>query len=153
VSKDGKAATGDLTINGSLGSKTVTFAAISAKSIAAAQINNNTGDTGVTATAKTDVSLKACRQVVLVRPDLGQHYRRHRLVLRRFTGTARRLRVGDQRVNAQTAKTGVTAQYDATNKKRLKLTNSNGNDISLVNKSADEPQPRRWTRTRPTAQP
>jgi flagellin-like hook-associated protein FlgL len=35
--------------------------------------------------------------VVLVRPDLGQHYRRQRLVLRRFGGNGRRLRFRDQR--------------------------------------------------------
>jgi flagellin len=38
--------------------------------------------------------------------------------------------------NAQSAKTGVTASYDADNG-GLKLTNASGNDIKLANKSAD----------------
>jgi flagellin len=137
VSKDGKVATGDLTINGSQGSKTVTFAADITAKAAAAQINNISGDTGVTATAKTDVSLKATAGKSFTF-DLTSDNTTAASVS--FTvgsaGTADDYSSAISAVNAQTAKTGVTASYDATNKS-LKLTNSSGNDISLVNKSAD----------------
>jgi flagellin len=135
---------GDLVINGSSGSATVTLAAdISAKN-AVQKINDVTGSTGVTATAQTNTLLKAdtsggnpvsytfavvsdndpTKSPVNVSFQVGT------------SGTADDYAAAVSAFNAQTAKTGVTASYDAT-AGGLKLTNANGNDIKLTNNSTD----------------
>ena len=137
VSKDGKVATGDLTIAGSSGSKTITFGADITAKAAAAQINNASGDTGVTATAKTEMSFKATAGKSYTF-DIASDNTTAASVS--FTvgsaGTSDDYAAAISAVNAQTAKTGVVASYDADNK-TLKLTNSSGNDIHLTNKSSD----------------
>jgi flagellin len=134
---------GDLTINGSSGSKTITFDAdISAKT-AAGKINDVTGSTGVTASATTNTLFKADNTA------LGKSFTL--AVASDNDPTASPVnvsfQVGDDgnandyaaaisAFNAQSAKTGVTASYDAT-AKGLKLTNASGNDIKLTNNSTD----------------
>ncbi|QOY93563.1 flagellin [Massilia sp. UMI-21] len=134
---NGTVATGSLFINGSQGSKEVTFDAdISAKA-AAAQINNVSSDTGVSASAKTDVSFKAAAGKAFTLDVVSDNSSAATVS---FTvgsaGTSDDYAAAISAVNAQTAKTGVTASYDAT-AKSLKLTNSSGNDIKLTNKSTD----------------
>jgi flagellin len=134
---------GDLTINGSSGSKTITFAAdISAKT-AAGKINDVTGSTGVTASATTNTLLKADNAAlgksftfsvesdndptaspVSVSFQVGDD------------GNANDYAAAISAFNAQSAKTGVTASYDAA-EGGLKLTNASGNDIKLTNTSTD----------------
>lgn len=135
---------GDMTINGSSGSATVTLAAdISAKN-AVQKINDVTGSTGVTASAQTNTLFKAdtsggnpvsftfavasdndpTKSPVNVSFQVG------------VSGTADDYAAAISAFNAQTAKTGVTASYDATGG-GLKLTNANGNDIKLTNNSTD----------------
>ena len=134
---------GILTINGTSGSKDVTFAANITAKAAAQQINDVTGATGVTASATTNTLLKAdttaqgksftfavesdndpTNSPVNVSFQVGS------------AGTADDYAAAISAFNAQSAKTGVTASYDAT-AKGLKLTNASGNDIKLTNKSTD----------------
>lgn len=134
---------GDMTINGSSGSATVTLDAdITAKN-AVQKINDVTGSTGVTASAQTNTLLKAdtsagpvsftfavasdndpTKSPVNVSFQVGND------------GTADDYAAAVSAFNAQTAKTGVTASYDATGG-GLKLTNASGNDIKLTNNSTD----------------
>jgi len=138
VSADGKVAGGKLVINGYQGSATVEFADdISAKA-AVAKINEASGDTGVVASAKTEANLKGVAgqaytfdlksnngtDAVSVSFSVGSK------------GTSDDYAAAISAFNAQTAKTGVTASYDATNG-GIRLTNSEGADIALENKSAD----------------
>jgi flagellin len=142
ITTDGAVAAGTLTIAGTNGSKDVDFAADITAKAAAAQINNVSGDTGVSATAKTDMSFKATGagksfSFDIVSDNTGVNSTAASVS---FTvgsaGTSDDYASAISAVNAQTAKTGVTASYDATNKS-LKLTNSSGNDIKLTNTSSD----------------
>lgn len=136
------AKTGAITINGSRGTASFDTAAAvagppavkgdTAKSIAAA-INNKTADTGVTAEARTDVNL-----------NLGAESYQFTIASDNADPVTVSFSVGGSAsnasdyasaisaINAQTAKTGVTAQYDQTNG-GLKLSNSTGEDINLTN--------------------
>ena len=141
------ASTKDITINGKLGSATYTTAtaavgppavlADTAKSIAAG-INQKTSATGVTATAKTEANLELVagsysfkiasdndptKNPVTVSFDVGGS-----------AASATDFAAGINAINAQSAKTGVTAQYDTKNG-GIKLTNSAGSDIAITNAS------------------
>jgi flagellin len=135
------AAGGKMTINGTGGSADVDIAAGSSAKLAAAAINNKSGDTGVTATAQTNAMFQAgagggsftlkvtsdndpTTSPVTVAFQVGSK-----------GNTADDYAAAISAFNAQTAKTGVTASYDATNK-GLKLTNAAGNDISLASADA-----------------
>jgi flagellin len=132
---------GTLTINGTSGTADITIAASSSAKLAAAAINNKSGDTGVTASAQTNAMFQSgtgggsftlavtadndpTTSPVTVAFQVGSN-----------GDTADDYAAAISAFNAQTAKTGVTASYDATNK-GLKLTNANGSDISLVSKDA-----------------
>ena len=127
----------DITINGSLGSgKYTTVAGDTAKSIAAG-VNSQTAKTGVTASARTDIGLTLGQ---------GESYSftlksdNTNAVAISFSvgnagGTANDFAAGISAINAQTANTGVTAQYDSANK-GIKLSHSTGNDIVLTNTAA-----------------
>jgi len=137
ATKTGAVTGGDLTVSGVDGSEKITIAAdVSAKAVAA-QINNVSGKTGVTANAKTEA---------LLDPTSGKSFS---FDLTSDNATAVKVSfsvgasdgaddfaAGISAFNAQSAKTGVTASYDATNK-GIKLTNSAGADIKLANTSAD----------------
>ena len=135
TSGTGSMATGTMTINGSQGTKAITVGAGDSAKTTAAQINKQSGDTGVTATAKTDVVLEAAVNTS------------YTLELKSDNNTAVTLSfsMGDKldangyasavsAFNAQSAKTGVTASYDAT-AGGLKLTHADGNNIELKNTS------------------
>jgi flagellin len=126
-------ASGKLAISGKFGAATVdTTTTSSAKSIAAA-VNAKTANTGVTAEARTDVNL-----------DLGAEAYSFKIasdnaadvtVSFAVTGaanTAADFAAGINAINAQTAKTGVTAQYDAS-QGGIKLSNASGADIKITN--------------------
>jgi len=127
-----------ITVNGKLGSATVATDATkdSAKSIAAA-INQKTGSTGVTATAKTEANLGLTS---------GQSYSFQIASDNAATATTNPVTVsftvgagnaatdfaaGINAINAQSAKTGVTAQFDSSAAGGIKLTNANGADIAI----------------------
>lgn len=161
VAATSNAVEGSFTINGALGSETIkTIAAVTgvaaedpdgtpgnaddvaavdavkgstAKSIAS-DINNQTAKTGVTATARTDVNVKF---------GGGESYQftlasdNEKPLTISFTvgGTASNATdyaSAINAINAQSANTGVTAQYDQENG-GLKLTNASGENINLVN--------------------
>jgi flagellin len=126
---------GDVTINGSGGSKDITIADGDSAKTTAAQINKLSGDTGVTATAKTEAVLGATANssytfslesdnadAVTISFSMGAN------------ADANGYAAAISAFNAQSAKTGVTASYDAT-AGGLKLTHADGNDIKLTNTS------------------
>lgn len=124
-----------VTIAGYLGSKTyTTVASDTAKSIAAG-VNNLSSSTGVTATARTDVNLGlgAESYSFTLKSDNST------AVTISFTvggtaATATDFAAGVNAINAQSANTGVTAQFDSTNG-GIKLSNASGNDIIVTNGS------------------
>lgn len=114
-----------------------TVAGDSAKSIAAG-VNKLTSQTGVTATARTDANLtlgaSESYSIDLVGDNVGSAVR-----ISFSTGatvsSATDYAAGINAINAQSAKTGITAQYDDKNG-GIKLTSATGADISLVNKAS-----------------
>ena len=128
--------TGALTINGSTGSKPVTVATNASAKTVAALINGKSGDTGVTAEAKTetflDVAAAGQSYALEVKSDNASAVT---VSFKVETDDANGWASAVSAFNAQTAKTGVTASYDATNG-GLKLTNASGENINLKNTSA-----------------
>lgn len=125
-----------IVVNGSLGSGTyTTVAGDSAKAIAAG-INGQTAKTGVTAEARTDVALTlgAESYSLSLKSDNANAVAISFSVGGTAT-TASDFAAGISAINAQTANTGVTAQYDSVNK-GIKLTNATGNDITVNNTAA-----------------
>lgn len=135
---------GTLTINGTNGSSDITIDANSSAKTAAAAINNKSGDTGVTASAQTNAMFQATSGgsfTLQVTSDNNGSGASPVTVAFQVGGsgtTADDYAAAISAFNAQTAKTGVTASYDATNK-GLKLSNANGNDISLTDNDATVP--------------
>jgi len=140
VAASSAAAAGSVTVSGSLGSVDIsTTTSSSAKSIVA-DINNNTAKTGVTATAQSDVNLSmtsgsysftlnsdnAASDAVTVSFSVGSS-----------GNGATDYASAVNAINAQSAKTGVTAQYDS-KEGGIKLSNANGSDISLGYKSGGD---------------
>lgn len=120
--------------------KDIAIAENSSAKAAAAAINKASGDTNVTATAKTEVQLKAT-----IGEDAGKAFtfdlksNNSEAVTISFSvseDSANGYAAAVSSFNAQSAKTGVTASYDANNG-GLKLTNADGADITLKNTSAD----------------
>ena len=121
---------GDITINGAIGSKTVTVvAATSAKTIAD-QVNNVSGDTGVTATARTDVQavFSAAGNYALTIKSDNSTAETITFSLSAASGDA--LSAAITAFNDKAGKTGVTAGLNA-DKSGIILTNATGNDISV----------------------
>ncbi|WP_256079165.1 flagellin [Massilia sp. YIM B04103] len=125
---------GNFTINGPRGSSAAlnVVAGDSAKSVAA-KANNAAGTTGVAASAKTEVNL-----------ELGAESYTLALTGDNATAVNVSFAVGGSAnkssdyaaamtaINAQTAKTGITAEYDTANNS-LKLTHAAGTDIQILN--------------------
>lgn len=131
------AATGGATIeiNGMRGSATYTTVNNdTAKSIAAG-VNKNTSDTGVTATARTDVNLDLGTDESYTL-DLEGDNVGDAVTVSFSVGTgadsAADYAAGINAINAQSAKTGITAQYDEKNG-GLKLSHASGADIKVTN--------------------
>jgi len=148
------AAAGTITINGSQGTATVnTTVAVAAdpdagtaavkgstaKSIAA-DINNATSTTGVTASAKTDMNIKMAGAGASYSFTLASDNADPVTVSFSVEGggsSATDYASAINAINAQSAKTGVTAQYDSQNGGSVKLSNASGEDISLARKADD----------------
>jgi flagellin len=129
---------GSVKVDGSLGSATITTAATDTAKSIAANVNKATATTGVTATAKTDLSLKLGASESYSFTIASDNTAANAVTVSFSMGggtTASDYASGINAINAQTSKTGVTAQYDATNS-GIKLTNASGNDINLVNTKA-----------------
>jgi len=139
IAKDAKqvAATSNLdaskavTINGSRGSADASGA--TAKEIAAS-VNQNSGTTGVTASAKTEVMLGLGTAGESYTLELkGDNDTAVKISFSAGKGTsATDLAAGISAFNARSAETGVTAEYDSKNK-GIKLTHATGADINLKN--------------------
>lgn len=122
---------GSLTINGSLGSATVTVGVNSTAKANADLVNAQTAKTGVTATARTEVNLAfgAVGSYSLnLRSDNGTAQAISFAVT--ATGTADGLGAAVSAINDQSSKTGVTAALNAAGT-AVVLTNASGNDISV----------------------
>ncbi|QGZ39231.1 flagellin [Pseudoduganella flava] len=109
-----------------------------AKSIAAA-VNKQTGNTGVTAEARTDVNLKLQGGSYEFKLT-GDNTAAGSDVKVSFSvandgSNASDYSAGINAINAQSAKTGITAQYDSENG-GIKLTHASGADIAIENTSA-----------------
>ncbi|WP_426071647.1 flagellin [Janthinobacterium sp. DSP2-3-3] len=129
---------GSVKVDGSLGSATITTATTDTAKSIAANVNKATASTGVTATAKTDMSLKLGASESYSFTIASDNTAANATTVSFSMGggtTASDYASGINAINAQTSKTGVTAQYDATNS-GIKLTNASGNDISLTNSKA-----------------
>ena len=128
--------TGTLTVNGSSGSKDITVAAdASAKSVVA-NINKASGDTGVTATAKTEALLAATPNKSFTFELSSDNATAVKVSFSVGEDSANGYAAAVSAFNAQSAKTGVTASYDADGG-GLKLTQADGEDIKLKNVSTD----------------
>jgi flagellin len=104
----------------------------SAKTLAA-KVNAQTASTGVTASAKTDVFLGLGKEDYSLK--LSSDNATPVDVNFSVSGdgsSASDFSAAINSINAQSAKTGITAEYDATNK-GLKLTNSSGANIKIDN--------------------
>jgi flagellin len=123
----------DVTVSGYLGSGKIEGAADDTAKTLASKINDKSGSTGVTATARTDalVTSGGGATALDIKSDNGTAVRVSFTV--GGTGTkAEDFAAAVSAFNAQTAKTGVTAQYDKA-QGGIKLTNELGNDISIAN--------------------
>jgi flagellin len=122
---------GSLTVNGGLGSATVTVAVNSTAKANSDLINAQTAKTGVTATARTEVNLAfgAVGSYSLnLRSDNGTAQTVSFAVT--ATGTADGLGAAVAAINDQASKTGVTASLNAAGTAVI-LTNASGNDITV----------------------
>lgn len=110
----------------------------SAKSLAA-KVNAQTASTGVTASAKTEVSLQLGAEDYSfeLKGDNGDKGVSINFTVGGTGSTAADFAAGINAINAQSAKTGVTAEYDASTK-GLKLTHASGADIQIENKRATD---------------
>ncbi|MEQ6291607.1 flagellin [Vogesella sp. GCM10023246] len=148
------ATTAKLTISGQYGTKT--FDTVAGSDFAndktgetaatlAAKINAESNSTGVTASAKTEVSLDFSAagnfkiNIISENTQLDATGAMNGADVSFSVGgagdTATDYAEAIQAINAVSGKTGVTAEFDATNK-ALKLTNASGNDIQLKNAGA-----------------
>ncbi|UVW27874.1 flagellin [Massilia sp. H6] len=128
--------TGAMAINGSEGSKTITVVEGASAKTTAAAINNASGETGVTATAKTESLVKGTANKSFSFELTSDNSTAVTVSFSVGNTDANGYAAAISAFNAQSAKTGVTASYDADNN-GLKLTNADGNDIKLKNTSAD----------------
>ena len=134
---------GAITIDGYLGSKTVNSVAAdkdTAKTMAA-KINAETGNTGVTATARTTANITlggtAAASESYSFSILSDNATAVTVSFSVSGQNADGYAAGVAAINAQSANTGVTAEYDQA-KGGIKLTNATGNDITLDNTKATD---------------
>jgi len=126
---------GAIVVSGASGSKTFTADANSNAKAIAAGINGISGDTGVTASAKTEALLKPAAGKSFTLEVKSDNTDAVKVAFSAGTGTkAEDFAAGIAAFNAQSAKTGITASYDSKNQ-GIKLTNANGNDIQVTNSS------------------
>ncbi len=131
------AAAGAFKISGKFGAADIsTTTASTAKSVAAA-VNAKTANTGVTADARTDVNLGLNAEAYSFK--IASDNATDVTVSFAVTGganTAADFAAGINAINAQTAKTGVTAQYDSVSQ-GIKMSNATGADIKITNTQAN----------------
>jgi flagellin len=106
----------------------------------AAKVNAQTAKTGVTASAKTEVLLEMGKESYSLKLT-GDNTGTGKEVEVNFSVTGDGTSASDfsaaiNSINAQSAKTGITAEYDSTNK-GLKLTHASGSDILVEQNSTN----------------
>ena len=123
---------GAVTVNGYLGSKSVAVAANDTAKAVAANINTIKADTGVTATARTDVQLGGFGATGSYTLNLTSDNTTAVSVSFTLTSTtgSDRLSAAVSAINEQSAKTGVTASLNSDGSGVI-LTNATGNDITV----------------------
>ncbi|XLZ70206.1 flagellin [Massilia sp. SR12] len=128
---------GTFDVAGVRGKATITTATTdTAKSLAAAT-NKQTANTGVTATAKTDanITVGAGESYTLeLEGDNGGSPVTISFSMGSSTSVAADFAAGINAFNAQSAKTGVTAQFDEANG-GIKLSHASGADIKITNRA------------------
>ena len=129
-------AEGDITINGPDGTGTAKIKEGFSAKEAAAEINRVSGDTGVTAEAKTEALLKGTAGKSFTLELASDNEKAVTISFSIGTDDANGYAGAISAFNAQSAKTGVTASYDTNG--GIKLTNASGNDIKVSNKSEDD---------------
>jgi len=122
-----------VTVSGYLGAQSYTTTATDTAQSIAQGVNRMSEETGVTATAQTNVNMQlgAESYSLSIQSDNAE------AVNVSFTvsgnaATASDFAAGINAINAQTARTGVTAEFDSANG-GIKLTNAAGNDINITN--------------------
>ena len=128
------AAASTIAVNGSLGSQTITTTATDTAKSLAQKVNAQTGNTGVTATAKTtaNLGLGAESYSFAIEGDNAGSPVTVSFTVGGSANTSSDFAAGISAINSQSAKTGVTAEYDQTNG-GIKLTNASGADIKVTN--------------------
>jgi flagellin len=127
---------GTVTINGYLGSYDSTTTATSTAKSIAADINANAFETGVTASAITEASVKLSSTSDYSFDITSDNSTAVTVSFSVGAGqTADDYAAGINAINALASKTGVTAEYDQTNQS-IKLTNATGNDITIDDSAA-----------------
>jgi flagellin len=126
----------DVTISGARGTKKITTTAGDSAKTIAANVNKQTAETGVTASAKTEVNLKMTGGEAVSFELKGDNAN---AVSINFTvggsgGNSSDYASGINAINAQSAKTGITAEYDQKNG-GIKLSHASGETISVDNKN------------------
>ncbi|WP_440108721.1 flagellin N-terminal helical domain-containing protein [Acidovorax sp. BL-A-41-H1] len=123
---------GAVSISGSLGTATLNVASSSSAKTIADQINAVKADSGVTATARTqvelDIAATAGSYTLAIKGD-NTTAQNVSFTLTSTSG-ADRLSAAVSAINDQSAKTGVTASLNSTGDKVI-LTNATGNDIQV----------------------
>lgn len=127
---------GTVTVNGSQGSKDINVKADATAKDTVAQINNASGETGVTATAKTEANVDLVANKSYTMTLQSDNAEAVTISFSVSTDDANGHAGAISAFNAQSAKTGVTASYDSKNG-GIKLTHADGNDIKLKNTSSD----------------
>ncbi|AVR98128.1 flagellin N-terminal helical domain-containing protein [Pseudoduganella armeniaca] len=125
-----------VTVSGGRGSKSITTTNGDSAKTVAANVNKLTADTGVTASAKTEVNLKMTGGEAVNFELKGDNTS---AVAINFTvggsgSNASDYASGINAINAQSAKTGITAEYDQKNG-GIKLTHASGERIEVDNKN------------------
>jgi flagellin len=130
---------GTITVTGSYGTQTITAAAAASAKDVAAQINGVTKNTGVSATASTEVRLDTFVAGASYTLKLASDNTSAQFAAVTFTTgstiNSDGLSGAVNAINDQSSKTGVTARVSDTGKEVI-LTNASGNDIKVLNDSA-----------------
>ncbi|MFD1006869.1 flagellin [Oceanisphaera ostreae] len=116
---------GALTINGRGDAKTVTVVGTSSAKTIAEQVNSTTSDTGVSASAKTEVEINSLNTAGSISFDLNG------TSISANVTNITDLTVLSDAINAKSSETGVTAE--ATDGGGVKLVDADGNDILIEN--------------------
>jgi len=131
-------ASGSVAINGYLGSSEVDIAANAEAKDIASDINAVTGDTGVTATARTEVKVSFAASGSFTLGLTGENSEEQKVSFTiDATDNADSLSTAVAAINDQSAKTGITAAVNESGDAII-LTNESGSDIAISDTGVDQ---------------